>query len=239
MATIKNKYKIAYVMKGTDGSLPNARDLLSRIEPIAEAIRAWSVPFEDWLLAGDSIEEASRHPVYEDGQPTEAAVAVVAQWIKKQSTVPGVAMWNGITDAFKSMGINYYEMQTPHRGHFSLSAGPKSFSDNWQEVAKVMAQGALMCRPLWGSVESHAYYPKRVFPDRPAVGWMFYLPTTLTGHEVPEARAVHPVMDGKTQIGTILVSVTDAPFDHDAPEHVRVANEIEMRLANIDLLPRF
>lgn len=40
-------------------------------------------------------------------------------------------------------------------------------------------------------------------------------------------------------IGTIVVSVTDAVFSLDNPEHVEVANRIEIRLVDQDLLPAY
>jgi hypothetical protein len=41
------------------------------------------------------------------------------------------------------------------------------------------------------------------------------------------------------QIGTIIVSVTDEVFSVDNPEHVRIANEIEIRLVSQDLVSRY
>lgn len=73
---------------------------------------------------------------------------------------------------------------------------------------------------------------------------MLYLPGVLTIQQVPEARALVPVMGedekGKEmQLGTILVSVTDEPFSEENPEHVKIANAMEIRLVDQDLLPRF
>jgi len=56
---------------------------------------------------------------------------------------------------------------------------------------------------------------------------------------VPEARELIPVMDDRQQRGTIIVSVIDEPFSADNPEHVKVANAIEVRLVDQDLLPLF
>ena len=73
---------------------------------------------------------------------------------------------------------------------------------------------------------------------------MLYLPRTLTAREVPEARALLSVMQNdekgkERQIGTIIVSVTDAPFSDENPDHVKIANAIEVRLVDQDLLPRY
>ena len=73
---------------------------------------------------------------------------------------------------------------------------------------------------------------------------MLYLPRALTAQQVPEARALVPVMgkdaNGKDkQLGTIIVSVTDEPFSDENPEHVKIANAIETRLVDQDFLPRY
>lgn len=83
------------------------------------------------------------------------------------------------------------------------------------------------------------YFTNSVFNDRPGVSWMLYLPHTLTPAQVPEARVLIPVMREDKQQGTIIVSVTDDVFDVSNRAHVKVANDIEIRLADLDLLPRF
>nr|WP_235211778.1 immunity 52 family protein [Janthinobacterium sp. RA13] len=110
-----------------------------------------------------------------------------------------------------------------------------------KELLSIIA-GSL--RPVLITVARNDYFEKQVFKDRPGVGWMLYLPRILTLQQVPEARALVPVMamdeQGKDkQIGTIIVSVTDEPFSDENPEHVKIANAIEIRLVDQDLLPRY
>ncbi|AMR79842.1 hypothetical protein A2G96_19900 [Cupriavidus nantongensis] len=108
----------------------------------------------------------------------------------------------------------------------------------WSAVAKLLSEAVKIWRPLVATVDTQKYV--RVFPDRPAVGWMIYLPTILTEHHVPEAHALIGVADeGNQQMGTIVVSVTDGAFSGTDPEHVRSANAIEVRLVDQDLLPRY
>lgn len=72
------------------------------------------------------------------------------------------------------------------------------------------------------------------------MGWMLYLPQVLTARQIPEARALVPVLGAdEKQIGTVIASVTDEPFSDENPEHVRIANAIEIRLVDQDLLPRY
>ena len=110
------------------------------------------------------------------------------------------------------------------------------------QVSEALGSAVKTFTPIYGSVETMYY--QGVFKDRPGVGWMLYLPRILTDQQIPEARALVPVMgtddEGKEkQIGTIIVSVTDAPFSDENPEHVKIANAIEIRLVDQDLLPRF
>jgi hypothetical protein len=39
--------------------------------------------------------------------------------------------------------------------------------------------------------------------------------------------------------GTLIVSVTDKPFCLQNKEHLAIANAIEVRLADLELLPRY
>ncbi|EJG0757414.1 immunity 52 family protein, partial [Cronobacter sakazakii] len=87
-------------------------------------------------------------------------------------------------------------------------------------------------------VDSNGYnfLGRNVFPDRLAVGWMLYIPYIILTELVPEAAKVVPVFDGEKQIGTIVIS-TDEIFDGNNIEHIRKANDIEIRLLDLGLLP--
>ncbi len=121
---------------------------------------------------------------------------------------------------------------------FALRLKPE-ISD-WQTGAEWL-QAALSIWPaLFATFGPFWYNEKRVFRDRPGVSWMLYLPRKLTAQEVPEAQRLVPVMgNGKEQLGTIIVSVVDKPFSLDIPEHIRITNDIEIRLVDQDLLTRY
>jgi hypothetical protein len=68
---------------------------------------------------------------------------------------------------------------------------------------------------------------------------MIYLPFKIETHNAPEAAALLPILDADTkQKGTLLVSTTET-FNANNKEHVKRANDLEVRLADQDLLPRF
>jgi Immunity protein 52 len=106
-------------------------------------------------------------------------------------------------------------------------------------VAEVVAKVAEMYSSLYVTFGPRAYQDQQVFDDRLGVSWTLYLAHVLTPAQVPEAPDLIPLMrDGKQQ-GTIIISVADTVFDVNNRDHVKVANDIEIRLAHQDLLPRF
>jgi hypothetical protein len=63
-----------------------------------------------------------------------------------------------------------------------------------------------------------------------------YLPNIISIKNVPNAADLIPVMSKREQVGTIVLSVNDT-FDAENIEHVKIANSIEIQLADQDLLP--
>jgi len=68
------------------------------------------------------------------------------------------------------------------------------------------------------------------FPHRQCVGWMAYIPSDVTAELVPTAEALV-----RARGGTIVVAVKTY-FDISNPAHIQAANQIEMDLADRDLL---
>ena len=107
-------------------------------------------------------------------------------------------------------------------------------------VADVVSEAARIWSASSVQVGPFKYFSQQqIFEKRPGAGWMLYLPRVLTSLQVPEAASLIPVMDGELQKGTIVVSVVDEPFSAAKEEHVAVANAIELRLVDQDLLPLY
>lgn len=77
---------------------------------------------------------------------------------------------------------------------------------------------------------------KKVFPDRISCGWMLFIPAIILPNLIPGAARVVPVLKDSKQIGTIVVS-TEEIFDGNNKEHIGKANDIEIRLLDLGLLP--
>jgi len=154
-----------------------------------------------------------------------------------------IGIWNG--DSQKGCGgsIEFCIDSAVFPNSFELTvnemSGVTSRLGNYKSAAEVVGKVVEIYTPSNLTFGPRKYQGKQVFDDRPNVSWMLYLPHALTAAQVPEARALIPVMREDKQQGTIIVSVTDDVFDVNNRDHVKAANDIEIRLADQDLLPRF
>ncbi|MCC8405576.1 immunity 52 family protein [Paraburkholderia sp. MMS20-SJTN17] len=195
----------------------------------------------NWYLKGDDLADSLRTAVFTGYIPTNEAVGGIEA--ENKDSIKLFAIWNG-------------ENSSQEGASFSLTSSADSMPDmlriilgerdekssrlgDYRSSSDVVAKLAELYESSYASLGPAKYSREKVFDDRPGVSWMLYLPHTLTAAQVPEARALSPVMrDGKQQ-GTIIVSVTDEVFDVNNRAHVKAANDIEIRLADQDLLPRF
>jgi len=219
-------------------------EILKREFKIASALATHSpsMAAAKWRLKGDSVEEANFYKVFEsDGKATPAALAALNEEFRgDKGTFSFVAIWNGrmVKGDGGSMVCHVGPKVLPDRidlriGDPACFSRPKDLMDTLQVVIEEF-------HPLFIEVFPEGYFPLRVFTDKPGVGWMLYLPQMITAQQVPEAQALIPFpAAGMEQTGTVIVSVADEVFSIDNPSHVELANRIEMRLVDQDLLPRY
>ncbi|AJX31901.1 Uncharacterised protein [Burkholderia oklahomensis] len=196
----------------------------------------------NWCLTGDTLEEASSYPAFEsDGAPSTPALAVLTERGRgNKHGVSHAAIWNVATSVEEGASISCHVSDAkvvPDTLSVSLRV-PACYAtaDDFADVIKAIVAAF---NPLVVEASPQGYFDKQVFDDKPGVGWMLYLPKVITQQQVPEARALIPVLAKGKQTGTVIVSVTDAPFSVDNPEHVATANRIEIRLVDQDLLPAY
>ena len=246
--TLEHVLEVRFKTGGSDAS-----SLGYHLQQIQQLFR--SVAIDDplikdteWLVATGVRDTSYLYPVFDSNGPTTAALAVLREKFKKNDAVKGYALWNGQEERAKAASImSYFDRQDHVASSVRLSVKSARGTcrlGTWERVVAALTAAARIYEPIYGSVETQNY--EAVFKDRPGVGWMLYLPRVLTVQQVPEARALVPVLsegDGKkgkpVQLGTIVVSVTDEPFSDENPEHVKIANAIEIRLVDQDLLPRY
>ena len=242
MQTISASIKAPGVAAST-AFRPNAQ----RLAPIIRFIQGVDPLGKEWLLTGDDEQASLLYRAFDSkGELTTAAEAVLETEYKGRSN-RSLSAWNGelgrgagasITYSFHGEAWPAWKLDIEYAGNdLARLGGAKGAIELLATIASALGPSCI-------SVARGQYFEKQVFQDRPGVGWMLYLPQALSVQQVPDARALIPVIakDGTSegkQIGTIIVSVTDAPFSDENPEHVRIANAIEIRLVDQDLLPRY
>ncbi|MBU9168234.1 immunity 52 family protein [Burkholderia gladioli] len=216
--------------------------MLARISPIAAKLATYdaSLRAENWRLKGDTLEEAMLYQVYDaNGEATPAALAVLREAFRGEHAFTYAALWDGNRDASKGASISCHIADKTIPDRLSITIRGPAWQD-YRAVADLVAKIVEVFGPLLVDVSDEKYGLKQVFDDKPGVGWMLYLPHRITTQQVPEARALIPIPSaGRKQTGTIIVSVVDEAFSADNPEHVEIANRIEIRLVDHDLLPTY
>lgn len=217
-------------------------EMLRRMHSITTLLAEKSEGLDNWFAQGDSIEEAYLYPAFEDGEPSTALLAVLNQKYRNDKSFTLVSIWNGAREQHNgvSLALHANDKRQPctltisnHKRRDDRFGGADSVKDIVVGLVQIF-------RPLYVSVSPRYYAQKQVFDDKPGVGWMLYLPQVITAPQVPEAQALIPVpAAGKPQTGTIIVSVANEVFSVDNPGHIELANHIEMRLVDQDLLPRY
>lgn len=222
-----------------DTGLLDAAQALQSLEGVAGFLAAQHPDFNEWLLQGDSLEEASRFSAFSAGMNgRDAALAIIKQRFK---SAPVIGLWNGMEESSKGATMTLSVSTGPYASEMTLHFGELANEcrlGNYRQVAATLALLAQTYKPVCAYVYEPTTY-KLVYDDRVGVGWMIYLPVKLSIKDVPEARAAIPVtLDGGAE-GTILVSVIDAVFNEKNREHTDIAHAIETRLVDLELLPTF
>lgn len=229
------------VSQGIESQLRRLYDLLNRgcaNDPLLNPAR--------WLIATGERDSSTLYPAFDANGPTPAALAFIREENKGNVASKSFVLWNGEDAPTTGASVSCRFDRKDGRSS-SLTLSMRSNPDQFRlggaaEGLSLVQEAVKIFQPIYCNLSPDQY--DAVFPDRPGAGWMLYLQSTLSTAQVPEARLLVPVSEGgprgsQKQIGTILVSVTDQPFSDENPEHIAVANAIEIRLVDQDLLPKF
>jgi len=219
---------------------------LERLRPVIEWLAAKDPTLDAWFLKGDTVEEAGLYRVFGGGGPTTAAVAVLSERYRMKVGDPKtIAIWNGETAKQQGAALSVTIDTGIIANELELSLGEVDAASSRlgeaASIAELVTRLVALHDPAYITFGPRKYVSKQVFDYRPGASWMLYLPHTLTVSDVPEAGALIRIVgpEGKKQMGTLIVSITEGVFDVKNPAHIEAANAIEVRLANQDLLPRY
>ena len=211
-----------------------------------------------WYLKGYSRKQALQHQLFIEGSVISKDILYKwEQGYKKNFPFFGEGIWDGrgdddsagidLTSSFSSTNRRNNPMSLVVE--FSISSA-KTQCLFERMITFIQQLLSLNENCTYLNVESGGYsFPeiipkengydeiyKKVFPDRISCGWMLYIPHVLLPELIPEAARVIPVIDDKQQKGTIVVS-TEEVFDGNNKAHIGKANDIEIKLLDLGLLP--
>lgn len=222
------------------------RPVAAKIGAVVRYLQANDPLSKEWFLTRDTLNESLLYPVFDGGGALTTAAEAVLETEYKGENVRFLSMWNGQTKKSDAVSLifSFHDKDWPKWTLTINYRGSIERLGDYRRVADLLSIIATTLSPVSITVSRDDYFEKQVFQDRPGVGWMLYLPHALTAKQVPEARALIPVLvkdqKGKDdQIGTIIVSITDELFSDENPEHIKIANAIEIRLVDQDLIPLF
>lgn len=192
---------------------------------------------QTWYLTGYSRKDALKHMVFDGNKPNRNTIDIFERHYKKNRPLINETIWNGQPDGLACSISHYMKfIDNPRKLNFIINIDQRVINTTEMiDSLLLLAEGK---NNLWIKVDSKGYWrhDRNVFPDRIYVGWMLYLPHVVLPELIPEAAKIVPVFDGEKQKGTIIVS-TEEEFDGSNKEHINKANNIEIKLLDLGLLP--
>jgi hypothetical protein len=222
----------------TGTPLPSIDDQYNDLWKLAKFLETAGFPMNEWFPPADFPAASLLNQAFSATGPSPAALAMCkADKANLASDLRMLGVWNGMEDAGgAAYTMTYNTSRIP--SSLSFSAQDASAFLDYRNVVKFVQSIIGLWNPMLVKVAPAGYGEKSIFPDRPPVGWMIYLPFEISARQVPEAAQIIPIMaaDGKKRQGSLIITTTDT-FDVDNPDHIKRANAIETRLVDQDLLP--
>lgn len=206
---------------------------------IISAIDIFTQTKKTWYETGYSRKNALSQVAFQCGSITDNTYIKWEHRYKKSKPLFVESIWDA-NDDNHSYGISYRKMfyDETNRASVEISLVPGTSENILTHFITLISKLSSYFNCSYMSVDSKGYsvLGRSVFPDRLAVGWMLYIPHVVLPELIHEAARIVPVVDGEKQKGTIVVSTEDI-FEGSNKEHVGKANDIEIRLLDLGLLP--
>lgn len=212
-------------------------ECLNELYKSAQVVKNLTRQDQIWYLTGHSKKEASKYIVFSGDEVNQNIIDIFHRHYKKNHPLVNESIWNGQPDGF-ACAISHFMKFIDNPRKLNLIIDMDQRLSNTVDMIDSLLLLAKGKGKSWIKVDSKGYWlhDRNVFPDRIYVGWMLYIPYVLLPKLIPEAARIVPVIEGGKQIGTIVVS-TEEIFDGSNKEHIGKANDIEIKLLDLGLLP--
>ncbi|UBX50028.1 immunity 52 family protein [Providencia alcalifaciens] len=192
---------------------------------------------EDWFLPGYSKEEALKHKIIDGGLIVQEAADSVIKKLDKTPPIFVTLIWDGDNAGIRTQ--NYICRSTDNfRITFSLKVeNEMGLTTKIKNVLQNILNNKDNIAVMFVQTNQYQLNERNVFPDRLPVGWMLYLNKKITQQQIPMAAQLIDIENAKNN-GTLIIS-TDNVFDGSNKDDIRKANEIEIQLTALGLLPLY
>ena len=237
-------YEIKITFKLSIIEFPSVLAQCNQLFRFAELLENIGYPLEVWHPPAPNPERL-QYRAFDSSGPTEEMLKRVNIVRATRPETLEAGVWNGLEGERGATFLVSYSRDGLCKMVFQFGKVPGGGN---LVMANLLEQSLQIWPATIAEVGPYHYYVRdvlnphrscKVFPDRPGVGWMLYLPRRIELEDVPEAPMIRHIKDLNGTDGTIITSVIDDAFDADNAEHVRVANALEIRLADQGLLPRY
>lgn len=218
--------------------LPTIEAQYQDLWKLGSALASIGIPIDQWCPPADTPANSRLNAAFSATGPTTAALALArANRDNAAQDLRTLGVWNGEEDAG---GMSFTTTYALGRIPSNLSLAGESIPafENHGNVVQIVREIVNIWSPMAVKITPWGYSEHQIFQDRPPVGWMLYLPFEVSERQVPEAAHLIPIerRQHKDSKGTLVISTSEF-FDVDNPEHIKIANAIERRLVDQDLLP--
>lgn len=212
-------------------------DCFNELYRSAQVVKKLTQREHTWYLTSYSKKDSLKHAVFNGNKPSQNAIDIFERHYKKNNPLINESIWNGQDDGIACSISHFMKfIDNPKKSNIIIDIDQQvSHASDMIDSLLLLAKGESRS---WIKVDSKGYWRKdrNVFPDRIYVGWMLYIPHVVLPELVPTAAKVVPVIENDKQKGTIVVS-TQEMFDGNNKEHIGKANDIEITLLDLGLLP--
>ncbi|KMW73489.1 hypothetical protein TI10_10640 [Photorhabdus luminescens subsp. luminescens] len=213
--------------------------VLADLYRITQQIDHFFSRHKTWYLTGHTRKEALEHLVFEENLPTEKAFQVFEKNYKKNFPFIGKSIWDGEDDDL-ACSLFYENYRSDRLGQteitIDLNIDEKEFQ--FSRLIDFITFLVFSRNSPYIMVETNGYTLNRnqVFPDRLSAGWMIYLPFVIDPSLLPMADEILPIANDKEQLGTLIITKKGI-FDGENQDDIDKANDVEIQLVNLGLLP--
>ncbi|TNH43450.1 immunity 52 family protein [Photorhabdus luminescens] len=213
--------------------------VLTDLYKITQQVDIFFGRHKNWYLPGDTRQESLQHIAFDHQGATKKAIKEFEEEYTEENPIVIKGIWDGEDDAH-SCSICYMNYRRDRLGQTQIDFHI-SIEENEFQISRLINFINFLISTHNAPhimVENNAYRIKRkhVFPDRISAGWMLYFPIEIDPTLVPMAEEIISISDKNDKKGSLIITTKDI-FDIENQEHINKANDIEICLRDLQILP--